>query len=96
MRAHSLVAEKKRAALRLLVNGTPPRDVANVLGISIPTLCVTPTVPGDDVAVAIDQDRDIEAKGLDAFGNLPDLPLGVAAWIGGVRLQIFDAAINNV
>jgi DNA invertase Pin-like site-specific DNA recombinase len=30
--------EKKRAALRLLANGTPPRDVADVLGISVATL----------------------------------------------------------
>jgi DNA invertase Pin-like site-specific DNA recombinase len=37
-RPRLFTAEKKRAALRLLANGTPPRDVANVLGISIPTL----------------------------------------------------------
>jgi hypothetical protein len=37
-------------------------------------------VPGDHVAIAIDQDRHIEAKGLDAFGNLPDLlfAMGIA------------------
>src|SRR5271155_948204 len=37
-RPRVFTAEKKRAAARLLANGTPPRDVANVLGISIPTL----------------------------------------------------------
>jgi DNA invertase Pin-like site-specific DNA recombinase len=37
-RPRLFTAEKKRAALRLLANGTPPRDVAIVLGVSIPTL----------------------------------------------------------
>ena len=33
-----LTAEKLEAAMKLLANGTPPRDVANVIGVSIPTL----------------------------------------------------------
>jgi DNA invertase Pin-like site-specific DNA recombinase len=37
-RPRLFTAEKKRAAARLLANGTAPRDVANVLGISVPTL----------------------------------------------------------
>ena len=37
-RPRLFTAEKKRAALGLLANGTPPRDVASVLGISVPTL----------------------------------------------------------
>jgi hypothetical protein len=47
------------------------------------------------VAVAIDQDGHIEAEGLDAFGNLPDLLSGVTPWVGGVRFQIVDPAIND-
>jgi DNA invertase Pin-like site-specific DNA recombinase len=37
-RPRLFTTEKKRAAARLLANGTPPRDVANVLGVSVPTL----------------------------------------------------------
>jgi DNA invertase Pin-like site-specific DNA recombinase len=33
-----LTAEKLEAATKLLANGTPPKEVANVLGVSIPTL----------------------------------------------------------
>ena len=33
-----LTAGKMEAAMKLLANGTPPRDVANILGVSIPTL----------------------------------------------------------
>ena len=36
-----------------------------------------------------------EAEGLDAFGNLPDLLSGVTPWVGGVRFQIVDPAIND-
>ena len=39
------------------------------------------------VSVTIDQDRDIEAEGLDAFGNLPDLLFAVVPWVGGIRFQ---------
>jgi hypothetical protein len=39
------------------------------------------------VAVAIDQDRHIEAEGLDAFGNLPDLLSGVTPWVAGSGLS---------
>jgi hypothetical protein len=34
---------------------------------------VIPTVPGDDVAVTVDQDWDVKTEELDAVGNLPDL-----------------------
>jgi DNA invertase Pin-like site-specific DNA recombinase len=37
-RPRLFTAEKRRAALPLLADGTPPRDVANILGISIATL----------------------------------------------------------
>ena len=36
------------------------------------------------VAVTIDQDRDIEAEGLDAFGDLPDLLRAVTPSVGWV------------
>jgi hypothetical protein len=47
------------------------------------------------VAVAIDQDRHIEAEGLDAFGNLPDLLSGVTPWVGGVRFELLNPAISD-
>jgi hypothetical protein len=53
-------------------------------------------VPGDDLAVAVDQDRDVEAKGVDAVGDLPDLLLGMMPRVGGVRLQLRDPAIDDV
>jgi hypothetical protein len=48
------------------------------------------------VAGAIDQDRHIEAEGLDAFGNLPDLLFGVTPWVGGVRFQRVDVTVHNL
>jgi DNA invertase Pin-like site-specific DNA recombinase len=33
-----LTAGKMEAAMKLLASGTPPREVANILGVSIPTL----------------------------------------------------------
>jgi hypothetical protein len=53
-------------------------------------------VPGDDLAVAVDQDRNVKAKGLDAVGDLPDLLLGMMPRVGGVRLQLRDPAIDDV
>ena len=55
-----------------------------------------PAVPGDHVAVAIDQDRDIEAESLDAVGDLPDLLLAVAPRVGGVRSSALDSAVNDL
>ena len=37
-RPRLLRAEELEAATKLLANGTPPKDVASVLGVSIPTL----------------------------------------------------------
>ena len=51
---------------------------------------------GDHLALAIDQDRDIEPERLDAVGDLPDLLLAVAARIGRIRLQLFDPPIDNL
>ena len=58
--------------------------------------CVTPSVSGNDLVIAVDQDRHVEAKGLDAVGNLPDLFLGMAPGAGGVGLQLIEPAINDV
>ena len=55
-----------------------------------------PAMPGDHIAVAVDQDRDIEAEGLDAVGDLPDLLLGVAPRVCRVRFQLVDATVNDV
>ena len=40
---------------------------------------------GDDVAVAIRQDRDIEAERINAVEDLPDLLLAVAPRVGGIE-----------
>ena len=55
-----------------------------------------PAVTRDHVAVAIDQDRDIEAEGLDAVGDLPDLLFAVAPRVSGVWFQLVDPAINDL
>jgi hypothetical protein len=34
--------------------------------------CEKPTVPDDNIALAVSQNWDIEIKGLDAVGNLPE------------------------
>ena len=57
--------------------------------------CQPPTVPRDNLAVAIDQDRDIKAEGPDAISDLPDLLFGMAPWVGGIRFQLLNPAIND-
>jgi hypothetical protein len=54
-----------------------------------------PPVPRNHIVIAIDQDRDIESEGPDAVGDLPDLPLAVAPWVGGVWFQLLDRAIGD-
>jgi len=49
----------------------------------------------DDVPVAINDDRDIEAEGLDAFGDFPDLRLGMTPWVGRVRFQPVAPTIDD-
>src|SRR5436190_16903851 len=49
-----------------------------------------PSVPGDDLALIIDQHRIAEAKALDAFGNLADLLLGVGTRIVRIRPERFN------
>jgi hypothetical protein len=53
-------------------------------------------VPGDDLAVAVDQDRNVKAKALDAVGDLPDLLLRMMPRVGGIRLQLRDPAVDDV
>jgi hypothetical protein len=47
-------------------------------------------VTGDNVAVAIDQNRDIETESLDTGGNSPDLLFAVAPRVSGVGFELFD------
>jgi ParB-like chromosome segregation protein Spo0J len=54
------------------------------------------TVPCDHVAIAIDQDRHIEAKGLDALGNLPDLLSAVASRVSRVRSELVQQAVDDL
>ena len=52
-------------------------------------------VPCDHVAIAIDQDRDIEAESFNAVGDLPELLFAVAPRIGRIRIELVDPAIDN-
>src|ERR1700759_4923419 len=52
-------------------------------------------VPGHDLALAIDQDRDIKAEDLDALGDLPDLLLGVAPWVSRIRFELSDCPVDD-
>src|SRR6516164_1080651 len=54
-----------------------------------------PAVAGYDISVVINQDRNIEAKGLDAVSDLPDLLLAVTARIGRIRLELVDPSIDD-
>jgi hypothetical protein len=47
-----------------------------------------PAMSGDHLALAINQDRDIEVKGLDAFSNLLDLFFAVLARVREVRFKL--------
>src|SRR5260370_39033928 len=51
-----------------------------------------PAMSGDHLAVAINQDRDNEAKDLDAVSDLPDLLLAVQAGHGWIRLHVVNPA----
>jgi hypothetical protein len=46
-----------------------------------------PAVAGDDVQIGVDEDRDVEAEGLDARGDLTDLFGAVLARVAGIGLQ---------
>jgi hypothetical protein len=47
------------------------------------------------VVVAIGQDGDDEAKGSEAFANLPDLLLCMVPRIGGIRFQLVNWTIYD-
>jgi len=55
-----------------------------------------PAMSGDHIAIAIDQDRDIEAKHADAFGNLLDLFLAVSARVCRVRFKLGSRAKDDL
>jgi hypothetical protein len=52
-------------------------------------------VTGDDIVLAINQDRDSEVENPDAVGDLPDLLSAVAVRIGRVRLELVDRAVDD-
>ena len=54
------------------------------------------TVPGDDAALAVDQDRVVEAELPDAGRDLGDLFLAVRARIAGIGDQRLDRAIVDL
>src|SRR6266404_8743470 len=49
----------------------------------------------DHVEVSIDQDWHIEAEGLDALGNLPDLLLAVQPRVRRIGFKLFDRSVND-
>ena len=66
------------------------------LGYAEQAACEQSSVTGHNIAVAIDQDRDIKTEGLDAVGDLPDLPLGMASRVGGIGFQRVDSTVHNL
>lgn len=53
-------------------------------------------VAGDDPAVGVDQHRVGEAELANAIGDLPQLPVGMSAWVAGGRLEGGDQPRRNV
>ena len=49
----------------------------------------------DNVKIAVDQNRNIEAKGLDAIGDLPDLPVAVQPWVRRIKFKLLDWPVND-
>jgi hypothetical protein len=49
----------------------------------------------DDVQIDVDQDRDIEPEGLDAFGDLADLRGAMLARVAGIGLQLLDRNVRD-
>jgi hypothetical protein len=54
-----------------------------------------PPMPGDNLALAIDQDWDIEAEGPDAVGDLPDLFAAMPTRVGRIRREFVYLSINK-
>jgi hypothetical protein len=54
-----------------------------------------PAIPSDHVIFTIDQDRNIEAEGRDAAGDLPGLLFAMQARVGRIQLQRFYPAIDD-
>ena len=52
-------------------------------------------MPGDQLELGVDQHRHVEAEGLDAVGDLPDLLLAVEPRVRGIGLEFFDRPIND-
>src|SRR5258708_30297526 len=52
-------------------------------------------VTSDDLRSSIHEHRHIEAEGLDAAGNLPDLPLAVGPRILGIEFQVSNRSVDN-
>lgn len=51
---------------------------------------------GDNLAIAIDQDRHVEAECLDAGGDLPDLPFAVTPRVRGIRFELFVTPFDDL
>jgi hypothetical protein len=66
------------------------------LGYAEQAACEKPTVPDDNIVLAIGQNWDIEIKGRDAVGNLPDLLLSMAPRVGGIGFQRVDPTVNDL
>jgi hypothetical protein len=52
-------------------------------------------MPGNDLAIAIGQNRNNEVEDPDALGDLPELFPVVAAWVGGVRFQFLNPPVGD-
>jgi hypothetical protein len=53
-------------------------------------------MPGDHLEIGIDQQRDVEAEGLDTSGDLPDLLFAVDPGVARIGLQQIDGMMNYI
>src|ERR1700730_2313483 len=53
-------------------------------------------MPTNHVEVSIDQDRYIEAEGLDAIGDLPDLLLAVQPRVRRIGFELLDRSVDEL
>jgi hypothetical protein len=47
-------------------------------------------VASEEIVIAIDQHRNIEAEALNAAGYLFNLPIAVQPWIAGIKFEPLD------
>src|ERR1700730_2695531 len=94
--ADPLRHRQTKGAATDMVDLTPPRHIPTLpISDAVGKSGEQPTVAGDHIVAAIDQDRDVEAESLEAIGDLPDLLFAVAPRIGRIRLKVIDQPVDH-